>query len=69
MWKDRIMQKNKAIWKSTSAKEDDKGFEELIDELLELYLNMQNNNSNPEYIKLSNNKDNTNNEGDVVKEK
>ena len=53
----------KAIWKATSAKGDDKGLEELIDELLELYLKMQNNNSNPEYIKLSNNRDNTNNEG------
>ena len=28
--------KNKAIWKSTSAKEEDRGIEELIDELLDI---------------------------------
>ena len=50
--------KIKAIWKSTSAKEEDRGIEELIDELLENYLKIQNNNTNPEYIKLSNSKEN-----------
>ena len=50
--------KIKAIWKSTSAKEEDRGIEELIDELLENYLKIQNNSTNQEYIKLSNNKDN-----------
>ena len=48
--------KIKAIWKSTSAKEEDRGIEELIDELLENYLKIQNNYTNPEYIKLGNNK-------------
>lgn len=50
--------KIKAIWKSTSAKEEDRGIEELIDELLENYLKIQNNSTNQEYIKLSNNNDN-----------
>ena len=59
--------KIKAIWKSTSAKEEDRGIEELIDELLEIYLKKQNNNSNPEYIKLSSHKDNHNNEGGCCK--
>ena len=46
--------KIKAIWKSTSAKED-MGIEKLIDELLEIYLNMKTNNNNQEYIKLNRN--------------
>ena len=55
--------KIKAIWKSTSAKEEDRGIEELIDELLEIYLKIQNNNSNPNYIKLGNIRDNNRREG------
>ena len=50
--------KNKAIWKSTSAKEEDRGIDELIDELLEVYMTKKSNNNNPEYIKLNNNKEN-----------
>ena len=55
--------KIKAIWKSTSAKEEDRGIEELIDELLENYLKIQNNSTNQEYIKLSSNKENNKEEG------
>ena len=58
----------KAIWKLTSAKEEDRGFEELIDELLEIYLKIQNN-TNPEYIKLSNSKVNSKKEGGCCKGK
>ena len=47
--------KIRALWKSTSAKEEDRGFEQLIDELLEIYLNMEKNNNNQEYIKLNSN--------------
>jgi small GTP-binding protein len=50
--------KNNAIWKETSAKEDQRGIEELIDELLERYLVIKTNSTNPEYIKLNNNKEN-----------
>ena len=45
--------KNKAVWKSTSAKKEDQGIEVLIDELLEIYLDKQHNNNHPEYIKLN----------------
>ena len=45
-----------AIWKSTSAKMDDSGFKELIIDLLDAYLNIERNSSNPEYIKLNNKK-------------
>jgi len=44
--------KNKAIWKSTSAKEGDKGIEELIDELLRIYLETKRNNINSDNIQL-----------------
>ena len=50
--------KNKAIWKSTSAKEEDRGIEELIDELLDIYMEKKSNSNNSEYIKLNNNRDN-----------
>ena len=33
----KIYKKNKAIWKSTSAKEEDRSIKELIDELLDIY--------------------------------
>ena len=46
--------KNKAIWKSTSAIEDDKCFEQLIEELVNVYLEKKKNSDNPEYIKLNN---------------
>ena len=46
--------KNKAIWKSTSAIEDDKCFEQLIEELVNIYLEKKSNSDNPEYIKLNN---------------
>lgn len=59
----------KAIWKSTSAKEEDRGIEELIDELLEIYLKNQNNSTNPEYIKLSSNKNTKKKEGSCCKGK
>ena len=55
--------KIKAVWKSTSAKEEDKGIEVLIDELLEIYLAKQHNNNNPEYIKLNNKDENKKKEG------
>ena len=55
--------KIKAVWKSTSAKEEDKGIEVLIDELLEIYLDKQHNNNNPEYIKLNNKDENKKKEG------
>ena len=61
--------KIKAVWKSTSAKEEDKGIEVLIDELLEIYLNMQTNNNNPEYINLNNKNDNKKKEGGCCKGK
>ena len=59
----------KAIWKSTSAKEEDRGIEELIDELLEIYLKNQNNSTNPEYIKLRSNKNTKKKEGSCCKGK
>ena len=55
--------KIKAVWKSTSAKEEDKGIEVLIDELLEIYLAKQHNNNNTEYIKLNNKDENKKKEG------
>ena len=58
----------KTIWKLTSAKEEDRSFEELIDELLEINLKIQNN-TNPEYIKLINSKVNSKNEGGCCKGK
>ena len=61
--------KIKAIWKSTSAKEEDKGIELLIDELLQIYLEMQTNNNNPEYIKLNNKNENNKKEGGCCKGK
>ena len=61
--------KIKAVWKSTSAKEEDKGIEVLIDELLEIYLNMKTNNNNPEYINLNNKNDNNKKEGGCCKGK
>ena len=61
--------KNKAIWKSTSAKEDDGGIEELIDNLLEKYLENQTNSNNPEYIKLNNYKESKRKEGGCCKGK
>ena len=45
--------KNKAIWKSTSAIEDDKCFELLIEELINLYLEKKRNNNNIGNIKLN----------------
>ena len=61
--------KIKAVWKSTSAKEEDKGIEVLIDELLEIYLDMQTGNNNPEYIKLNNKNENNKKEGGCCKGK
>jgi small GTP-binding protein len=61
--------KIKAVWKSTSAKEEDKGIEVLIDELLEIYLNMKTNNNNPDYINLNNKNDNKKKEGGCCKGK
>ena len=61
--------KIKAVWKSTSAKEEDKGIEVLIDELLEIYLDMQTSNNNPEYIKLNNKNENNKKEGGCCKGK
>ena len=52
--------KVKGIWKSTSAKMEDRGIEELINELLEIYLKIQTNSNNQENIKLNNNKGNKN---------
>ena len=49
--------KIKAIWKSTSAKEEDSGIEELIDKLLDNYLNGSTNTTNNEFIRLSKNKE------------
>ena len=57
------------MWKSTSAKEEDKGIEVLIDELLEIYLDMQTSNNNPEYIKLNNKNENNKKEGGCCKGK
>ena len=45
--------KNKAIWKSTSAIEDDKCFEQLIEELVNIYLEKRNISNNRENIKLN----------------
>ena len=61
--------KIKAVWKSTSAKEEDKGIEVLIDELLEIYLDMQTSNNSPEYIKLNNKNENNKKEGGCCKGK
>jgi small GTP-binding protein len=61
--------KIKAVWKSTSAKEEDKGIELLIDELLEIYLNMKTNNNNPQYIQLNDRNDNKKKEGGCCKGK
>jgi small GTP-binding protein len=61
--------KIKAVWKSTSAKEEDKGIELLIDELLEIYLNMKTNNNNPQYIQLNDKNDNKKKEGGCCKGK
>ena len=57
-----------AIWKLTSAKEEDRGIEELIDELLELYFQLKNKSNNPEFIKL-NKKENKKKEGGCCKGK
>jgi len=46
--------KIKAIWKSTSAKEEDRGINILIDELVEMYVEMKKNNDNPNGLKLNN---------------
>ena len=48
--------KNNAIWKSTSAIEDDKCFEQLIEELVNIYLEIKSNSNNTENIKLNNQK-------------
>lgn len=48
--------KNKAIWKLTSAIEDDKCFEQLIEELVNIYLEKKINSNNPGNIKLNDNK-------------
>ena len=61
--------KIKAVWKSTSAKEEDKGIELLIDELLEIYLNMKTNNNNPQYIQLNEKNVNKKKEGGCCKGK
>ena len=58
-----------AIWKLTSAKEEDRGIEELIDELLEVYFQIKNNSNNPEFIKLNNKKENKRKEGGCCKGK
>ena len=57
-----------AIWKLTSAKEEDRGIEELIDELLEIYFQIKNKSNNPEFIKL-NKKENKKKEGGCCKGK
>ena len=46
--------KIKAIWKSTSAKEEDRGINILIDELVEMYVEMKKDNDNPNGLKLNN---------------
>jgi len=47
--------KIKAIWKSTSAKEEDRGINILIEELVEMYVKMKKENDNPNGLKLNNN--------------
>ena len=47
--------KIKAVWKSTSAKEEDKGINNLIDELVKMYVEMKKDNDNPKGLKLNNN--------------
>jgi len=46
--------KIKAIWKSTSAKEEDRGINILIDELVEMYVEMKKDNDNTNGLKLNN---------------
>jgi len=46
--------KIKAIWKSTSAKEEDRGINILIEELVEMYVEMKKDNNNPNGLKLNN---------------
>ena len=55
--------KIKAIWKSTSAKDEDRGIEELIEELVKIYIEKVKERNNPEFIKLNNNKENKKKEG------
>jgi len=61
--------KIKAIWKSTSAKEEDRGIDDLIDELVKIYIEMEKNTNNPDYIKLNNNKERKKKEGCCMKGK
>jgi len=55
--------KIKAIWRSTSAKEEDRGINNLIDELVQIYIKMDKDNNNPQGLKLNNNKKNKKREG------
>jgi GTPase SAR1 family protein len=62
--------KVKAIWKSTSAKEEDKGINNLIDELVVMYTEMKKDNDNPKGLKLNNsNKKSKKKEGGCCKGK
>ena len=61
--------KIKAIWKSTSAKEEDRGINILIDELVQIYVKMDKDNNNPQGLKLNNNKKNKKREGGCCKGK
>ena len=60
--------KIKAIWKSTSAKEEDRGINLLIDDLVNIYVKMDKDNNNPQGLKL-NNKKNKKREGGCCKGK
>ena len=61
--------KIKAIWNSTSAKEEDRGINILIDELVQIYVKMDKDNNNPQGLKLNNNKKNKKREGGCCKGK
>ena len=60
--------KIKAIWKSTSAKEEDRGINLLIDDLVNIYVKMDKDNNNPQGLKL-NSKKNKKREGGCCKGK
>ena len=61
--------KIKAIWKSTSAKEEDRGIDNLIDELVQIYVKMDKDNNNSHGLTLNNNKKNKKKEGGCCKGK
>ena len=61
--------KIKALWKSTSAKEEDRGINILIDELVQIYVKMDKDNNNPQGLQLNNNKKNKKREGGCCKGK